>query len=331
MIPNSCICKPTIRLLEPLLDGALDPVKTLEVEDHVAACEACHERLALDRAMRESLKKNVRIQAPSNVRIRMLAAIDALNAQSEIAGEDEGTRESEQEQSSAAWPAADQNGAPNGAITFSQHDPQQARAERDGNEGRAERDRGMLRHWRTLLPLASAAALALAWGSAARQPVVQGSTDMRAGFGNDELLRDFVAQHSRPLPPEQTDPMQVQKLERYIGVPVRIPHFTQAQNAHFVGGRLVPLHGGERAAMLQYELEHGSNIQRVTIFVYNPRNVQVGGAHLAARAVGTTEVRVGQTDGYSVAVTQQGGIGYTIASDLDPESSAQLVAAADPE
>ncbi|MCL2777666.1 MAG: zf-HC2 domain-containing protein [Polyangiaceae bacterium] len=281
MIPNSCSCKPTISLLEPLLDGALDPVKTLEVEDHVAACEVCHERLALDRAMRESLKKNVRIQAPSNVRDRMLAA---LTAQNEIDG-----------------------------------------------EGRAKRDRGMLRHWRTLLPLASAAALALAWGSAARQPVIQGSTDMRAGFGNDELLRDFVAQHSRPLPPEQTDPMQVQKLERYIGVPVRIPHFKQAQNAHFVGGRLVPLHGGERAAMLQYELEHGSNVQRVTIFVYNPRNVQVGGAHLAPRAVGTTEVRVGQTDGYSVAVTQQGGIGYTIASDLDPESSAQLVAAADPE
>jgi len=254
------------------------------------------------------------------VRARMLAAL------TEMEGEDtrERDRECEQEQAEAAWLAADQNSAPNPAIASSQPGPQQDRA------ARAERDRGMLRHWRTLLPLASAAALALAWGSAAKQPVVQGSTDMRAGFGNDELLRDFVAQHSRPLPPEQTDPLQVQKLERYIGVPVRVPHFTQAQNAHFVGGRLVPLHGGERAAMLQYELAQGSNIQRVTIFVYNPRNVQVGGAHLAPRAVGTTEVRVGQTDGYSVAVTQQGGIGYTIASDLDPESSAQLVAAADP-
>lgn len=190
--------------------------------------------------------------------------------------------------------------------------------------------RGMLRHWRTMLPLASAAALALAWGTAARQPLAQGGSDvMRAGFGNEDLLRDFVAQHSRPLPPEQTDPKQVRQLERWVGVPVHVPQFTQ--NARFVGGRLVPVHGGERAAMLQYELSQGAGVQRVTIFVYNPRAVQVGGANLAPRAVGTSEVRVGQTDGYSVAVTQHGGIGYTIASDLDPESSARLVAAADSE
>jgi hypothetical protein len=155
---------------------------------------------------------------------------------------------------------------------------------------------------------------------------------MRAGFGNEDLLRDFVAQHSRPLPPEQTDPTQVRQLERYVGVPVHVPHFAQTQNARFVGGRLVPVHGGERAAMLQYELApSGGSVQRVTIFVYNPRAVQVGGAHLAPRAVGTAEVRVGQTDGYSVAVREHGGVGYTIASDLDPESSAKLVAAADNE
>ncbi|MCL2722864.1 MAG: zf-HC2 domain-containing protein [Polyangiaceae bacterium] len=293
-------CKATVRLLEPLLDGALDPVKTLEVEDHVAACEVCRERFALDRAMRGSLKKSVRVEAPSDVRARMLAA---------LAGE------SVREQERMQHPAEE---APFALV---------AGAEKSSHEARS--DRGMLRHWRTVLPLASAAALALAWASAAKQPVLQGSTDvMRAGFGNDELLRDFVAQHSRPLPPEQTDPTQVQKLERYVGVPVHVPHFTQAQNAHFVGGRLVPLHGGERAAMLQYELQQGSSVQRVTIFVYNPRNVQVSGAYLAPRAVGTTEVRVGQTDGYSVAVTQQGGVGYTIASDLDPESSAMLIASA---
>jgi anti-sigma factor RsiW len=108
-----------------------------------------------------------------------------------------------------------------------------------------------------------------------------------------------------------------------------VPQF--GQNAHFVGARLVPLHGGERAAMLQYEVQgnNGGGVQRVTVFVYDPQKIQIGSAHLAPRAVGTAEVRMGRTDGYSVAVTQHGGVGYTIASDMDPESSASLVAVVD--
>jgi hypothetical protein len=38
---------------------------------------------------------------------------------------------------------------------------------------------------------------------------------------------------------------------------------------------------------------------------------------------------MGRTDGYSVAVTQHAGVGYTITSDMDPESSASLVAVVD--
>ena len=78
--------------------------------------------------------------------------------------------------------------------------------------------------------------------------------------------------------------------------------------------------------MLQYEMQQGNNVQRVTVFVYDPAKVQIGGANLAPRAVGTAQVRIGQTDGYSVAVRQQGGVGYTIASDTDPDSLANLVA-----
>jgi anti-sigma factor RsiW len=180
-----------------------------------------------------------------------------------------------------------------------------------------------------MLPLASAAALVMAWGAAAKQPVAHGATDTMVPAGlSDDLLRDFVGQHSHSLPPEQADPKQVRQFERYVGVPVRVPQFS---NAHFVGGRLVPLHGGERAAMLQYEVKQGSDVQRVTVFVYDPRKIQIGGANLAPRAIGTAEVRVGQTDGYSVALTQHGGVGYAMASDLDPESSANLVSAVDHE
>jgi anti-sigma factor RsiW len=191
----------------------------------------------------------------------------------------------------------------------------------------------MLRHWRTMLPLASAAALVMAWGAAGKQPVVHGMPDtmVPAGF-SDDLLRGFVAQHKHPLPPEQQDPKQVRQFERYVGVPVHVPQFSQqgGQSARFVGGRLLPV-GGESAAMLQYEVQgrNGGGVQRVTVFVYDPQKIQIGSAHLAPRAVGTAEVRMGRTDGYSVAVTQHGGVGYTIASDMDPESSASLVAVVD--
>jgi hypothetical protein len=60
--------------------------------------------------------------------------------------------------------------------------------------------------------------------------------------------------------------------------------------------------------------------------VYNPQHVKPSGANLAPHAVGTAEVKMGKSEGYSVAITQHSGVGYTLASDLDPEQSASLVA-----
>lgn len=299
-------CKPMGLLLGAHLDGQLDPMKTLEVEDHIAACEVCRERLALDRALRGSLKKAVKATAPDDVRVRMLAAVAGETARRTGRG-DEATAEATGEAAFDASPS------------------------RASTPGAARSRPSMLRHWRTLLPVASAAALVMAWGAAGKQPVAHGMPDTMVPAGlSDDLLRDFVAQHSRPVPPEQQDPKQVRQFERYVGVPVRVPQFTQnGDNARFVGGRLVPVHGGERAVALQYEMQQGNNVQRVTVFVYDPRKIRIGGTHLSARAVGTAEVRVGQTDGYSVAITQHAGVGYTIASDLDPESSAKLVAVVD--
>lgn len=302
-------CRPMGRLLGAHLDGQLDPVTTLEVEDHVAACEVCRERLALDRALRGSLKKALKATAPDDVRARMLAAMAGETArQTDRGGE-------------ALLEAADEHAL----------DASAAPRSRASSPGAARTKPTMLRHWRTMLPIASAAALVMAWGAAGKQPVVHGMTDTMVPAGlSDDLLRDFVAQHSRPVPPEQQDPKQVRQFERYVGVPVRVPQFTQkGGSARFVGGRLVPVHGGERAVALQYEMQQGNNVQRVTVFVYDPRKIQIGGSRLAARAVGTAEVRVGQTDGYSVAVTQHGGVGYIMASDLDAESSANLVAVVD--
>jgi anti-sigma factor RsiW len=298
-------CKAMGLLLGAHLDGQLDPVKTLEVEGHVASCEICRERLALDRALRGSIKKAVKTTAPSDVRARMLAAMAGETARV-TAREDVGSEA---------------------------HDD----AALDASAGRASsagRRPSMLRHWRTMLPLASAAALVMAWGAAGKQPVVHGVPDTMVPAGlSDDLLRGFVAQHKHPLPPEQQDPKQVRQFERYVGVPVHVPQFQQkgGQNARFVGARLLPVNGGESAAMLQYEVQgqNGGGVQRVTVFVYDPQKIQIGSAHLSPRAVGTAEVRMGRADGYSVAVTQHAGVGYMMASDMDPEISASLVAVVD--
>jgi anti-sigma factor RsiW len=177
--------------------------------------------------------------------------------------------------------------------------------------------------WQTMVPLATAAAIALMWGSATRanQPML---SESHAGFG-DDLLAELVAEHSQPLPPEAVSAQAVRGLERYIGVPVHPTSFERA-GAHLVGGRLMPLRP-ERAAMLQYVVGSGDAARRVSVFVYDAQKVQVGTANLAPRAVGTAQVRVGREKGYSVAATQRAGVGYLLMGDLDPEETAQLAAA----
>lgn len=281
-------CSSIVRLLGAHADGQLDAAKTVEVDDHLAACETCRERVALDRAIRGSLKKAVKTTAPDDLRARMLLAMSATPT--------------------ADAPPAEE--APAVSVRATERRPT------------------MLRQWRTALPFASAAAVAFAWGMASRQPMA--STDLnvgaRAGFGNDELVQQFVDVHSRPIRPETADSKEVRNFEREVGVPVHVVHLDD--NARFVGGRLLPVQGGERAAMLQYEVVRDKgDVRRVSVFVYDPRRVQIRSTELTPRAIGTSEVRVGQARGYSVAVAQHGDVGYAVATDMD-ESCAQYVAAA---
>jgi anti-sigma factor RsiW len=180
--------------------------------------------------------------------------------------------------------------------------------------------------WRSFVPLASAAALALAFGSLGRGPT-SGALGEHAGLG-DELLQELIAEHSRPLPSyDSTDAVGARELEQYVGVPVH-PAAFERSGARFVGGRVMPVQGAQRAAMLQYVIGTGDKTQRVSVFIYDPSKIQVRGTDLAPRSIGTAEVRVGRDHGYSVAVTQNGGVGYAVASDLDAEHSAQLAALA---
>jgi anti-sigma factor RsiW len=273
-------CKDS-RILGAYLDGELDASSLVDVETHLSACETCRERVEVDRATRQSLKRVVRKRPEgglSALRSRARTAMLAEQVRSEV----------------RALDAA---------------------------------ERGRMLGWRTIVPLATAAAFALLWGAASRGPVADSglrSDQMRGSLG-DDLLAELVFQHSSPVPPQWTDPRDVRALDQYVGVPVRPSPF-ERNGAALIGASLFPIHQ-QRAAMLQYRIGNGAGQRRFSLFIVDPRNIQISGPGLAPRAVGTAEVRVGQENGYSVAVTQNRGVGYAVVSD-DAERSAELVALA---
>jgi anti-sigma factor RsiW len=298
-VARELACKDS-RLLEAYLDGELDAAGFVEVEAHLngsadtRGCEVCRERLTLQRATRQSLKRVVRtasLEMASGGRDALRArALQAMMAEQE-------------RQASANVVAVPAN------------------------------DRF---HWRSLVPIASAAALALFWGAASRAPIAAlrqgnawpdspGTAGVHAGMG-DDLLADLLHEHSNPMPPQWTNLSDVRALDKYIGVPVRPARFERS-GASLVGAVVLPLHQ-QRAAMLQYVIGEGASQRRLSVFVYDPRKIQISSPGLATRSVGSHEVRVGEESGYSVAVTQNGGVGYAVASDLDAEESAEVAALA---
>lgn len=202
-------------------------------------------------------------------------------------------------------------------------------AERARSDARAfdAEERGRLLGWRTMVPLATAAAFALMWGVASRGPVSDSgvrSDQMRSGFVND-VLANLVFQHSNPVPVQFVNQGDVRALDQYVGVPVRSSPFERG-GAALIGASLLPIHQ-TRAAMLQYRIENGPRQGRFSLFIFDPRNIRISGPNLATRAVGSGHVRVGQENGYSVAVAQNRGVEYAVVSD-DEDRSAQLAALA---
>jgi anti-sigma factor RsiW len=181
--------------------------------------------------------------------------------------------------------------------------------------------------WRTVVPLAVAAAFALMWGAARRSQVAFAPpSEVRAGIAGDDLLPELVTEHSQPLPPDATDLKAVHERERLVGVPVHPEAFERA-GVHFVGGRVVRLHSQD-AMMIEYvtgSAGPADEQHRVGVLIYNPEKLAVGFARLAPRTVGTVEIRVGQERGYNVVARQRAGVGYALVSDMDADKLAAMV------
>lgn len=283
-------CRRFAHLVGAYLDGQLEAASLLELEEHLPSCAACRERVTFERAVRASLKRAAKADvAPDALRARVLAMCAAqkeaaVTPISTSIGAGESARDAERAQAAAAPPEE-------------------------------------VVGWRTMVPLAVAASLAMMWGTLGKAPRQQAEV-LKAGI--DDPLVDLAAEHARPLPSEFRDPKDVSAAEQIVGVPLQ-PMRLEKVGARLLGGRFVPLHQ-ERAAVLRYEISSGSNMHRVSVYVFDPRKIQVRAADFTPRAVGTAEVRVGQVGGYTWAIRERDSVAYAVASDLDADGVARLVA-----
>lgn len=178
--------------------------------------------------------------------------------------------------------------------------------------------------WRSIMPIAAAAAVVMVWAASANNRTTDvASARSRADFSTpasvEKLLEDLVANHERSSP-QFTEPTLLSQLEPEVGVPVKLPNFKQ-YGARWEGVSIVPV-SNQRAASLRYRLAG----HKLTVYVYDASRVPVR-TTLQQRLVRDEAVYVGSRHGVSIAATERSnGVGYAVATDLNKDESAELVA-----
>jgi len=283
-------CAKVQPLLETFKDGELGTDSILSVEAHLDHCTRCSEELELLLAIQGSVRKAVRDDAVVSEAFlgRLRTSLDAER-------------------------------------------------EREASEDESERQLTSLERWRSrawpALAVAAAAALWL-WrptpnermNARSGDPVMENHAEVAYGAPSvQELLDKLVDYHSHPPQPQVTEPALVPRFEQQVGVRVELPRLTQ-YGAHWTGGSVVPVNN-QRAAFLNYDLPgyDAPAGRRITLYVYDSERVPVH-ASLEPRMVQNQAVYVGKRRGYSIAARQRAGIGYAIATDLDDQESAEIIA-----
>lgn len=183
--------------------------------------------------------------------------------------------------------------------------------------------RGAMLSWSTIVPLATAAAVALYFSGqkSERRPSAPPAATAAASseMNVEALLDELVDRHIEPVAPAVVEPTELGRFEPEVGVPVKLPSLSQ-YGARWEGGRVVPVQN-RRAASLRFRLDG----HRVTLYVFNSERFPLK-QKLEARVVRNEPVYVGWKRGYSIAATDHRGVGYAIASDLDDHANAEIVA-----
>jgi anti-sigma factor RsiW len=200
-------------------------------------------------------------------------------------------------------------------------------AEREREERRSPAHDAQIRmlSWRSIVPIAAAAAVVLVYAASAnnrttdvasaRASMYQASTPASV----EKLLEDLVSNHEHSSP-QYTEQTVLPQLESEVGVPVKLPNF-KPFGASWEGLSVVPV-SNQRAASLRYRIAG----HRLTVYVYDAARVPVG-SMLQQRVVRDEPVYVGSRHGVSIAATERrNGVGYAVATDLNKDESAELVA-----
>lgn len=299
--PTDCVLY--ARALNAYVDGELSADHTAELEAHVVKCSECFEQVEQHRALRLSMRRTCASKTSASFREKMASMVASEAARAAIAR--------------ASHPG---------------HEPHAAQATEPPRETKLI----PLRH---VMLLAAAAGVVFAIGmSRAQQEQAAAASGGRSaapsettilGMPFDELIDDLVDLHASPLPPETTNPEELARFEPFVGVPVRRPALPTFQplGMRYDGARVHAVRGGRRAALLFYTMQGN---HRVTMYVFDPQNVSLQRTRLQPRLLKERPehpVYVGNIRGYSFAATEQGGVGYALATDFDDDTSAKLVAA----
>lgn len=302
MLRPTADCECFAASIDPYVDGELDACHAMDMDAHALACPACAERVATCRAIRRSLRRVAETQrAPDALRARLCAAMLVEKRRVEGVGGAELASASEAER---------------------------------GIDGDGSREASpKLVALKYAVAFAAAAGIAFAVGlPRLRKPLEARSNPWAYASAAasplelDAMLEDLVALHAHPLPPETTNPDELQRFDPLVGVPVRRPSF-KLFGASFDGARVHAVRD-RRTAILQYSTPSG---HRITVYVFDPLVMPVIRATLLQpRMVRERHVFVGTLRGYSVAAAEskKRGVGYALASDLGDDESSDMVVAA---
>ncbi|HEU4408090.1 MAG TPA: zf-HC2 domain-containing protein [Polyangiaceae bacterium] len=221
-ISSSNSCRRLAPAVTIFVDGELEPSQVVEVETHLSDCGRCRERVALDRAVRASLRALPRPSAPQGLRDRVAAAMA------------EGRREAEAaeayEQAAPLPRAPYKYMAP---LAMAAGVALMLTARNSTSPDHAPSARG-------------------AQGAARTAQVASTATSL------DGMIEELLDVHEKPLPPEVTRQDEVGNFGPFVGVPVEAPKLTN-YGAKFYGGRMLPVRE-QRAAMLQYGMAGGRRV-----------------------------------------------------------------------
>jgi mycothiol system anti-sigma-R factor len=168
---------------------------------------------------------------------------------------------------------------------------------------------------------AMAAALPLAAGVAVILWFMPSLTVAPVESGQPPVVEQTVDWHRQDLPVEVPGPNSDEVANWFRGkvdFPVRLPNFSEAEGIDLSGGRIAHVQN-RRAAYLAYDV----NGARMSVMMFHADGIQVPTSRI--RQVGEREIALFNNHGFEVAMLQDGGVTYTMTSDLSEKELVEVV------